>query len=95
MNPGDTVVLDGEISLINQIEGELSLNAEYDGEIGEVIVVAEHDLPTYTGPTVITPSEDTQTLMTADKVVTKNIVVNPIPANYGKIVWDGARLRIL
>lgn len=95
MNPGDTVVLDGEISLINQIEGELGLNAEYDGEIGEVIVVAEHDLPTYTGPTVITPSEDTQTLMTADKVVTKNIVVNPIPANYGKIVWDGARLRIL
>ena len=95
MNPGDTVVLDGEISLLSQIEGELSLNAKYDGEIGEVIVVAEHDLPTYTGPTVITPSEDTQTLMTADKVVTKNIVVNPIPANYGKIVWDGARLRIL
>lgn len=95
MTYGDTVVLDGEISLLSQIEGELSLNAEYDGEIGEVMVVAEHDLPPYVGQTVVTPSENPQTLMTADKVVSKNIVINPIPANYGKIVWNGARLRIL
>lgn len=95
MIPGDTVVVDGTMSLLAEIEGDFELIVPIDGEFGVITTVSEYDLPPYTGQTVITPSENTQTLMTTDKVVTKNIVINPIPANYGKIVWDGARLRIL
>lgn len=78
MKTGDTVVLDGEISLLNQIEGELSLNAEYEGEISDVIVVAEHDLPTYTGPTVINPDFVGTSLPTMNKVLAQNITIKPI-----------------
>lgn len=95
MKTGDTVVLDGEISLLNQIEGELSLNAEYDGAIGEVIVVAEHDLPTYTGPTMINPDFVGTSLPTMNKVLAQNITIKPIEVQTvsnlagGKTVYIG------
>lgn len=95
MRYGDTVVVDGEVSLLNQIDGIIDLNAEIDGEMGVITKVTEYDIPTYAGKTVVTPSDETQMLSTADKALTQNIIVNPIPANYGRIVWDGSRLKIL
>lgn len=80
----DTVVLDGALSLTNVI----------DGQAGNVIKVVQHDLPVYTGDTEITPSEAEQVLATAEKVVTRNIVINPIPSNYGLITRIGAGIRI-
>jgi len=76
------------------LDGELSLNIPMDGEVGTVTKVVEHDLPTYTGETVITPSTTEQVLNTADKVVTRNIVINPIPSNYGLITWNGSTLTV-
>lgn len=76
------------------LDGELSLNIPMDGEVGTVTKVVEHDLPTYTGETVITPSTAEQVLNTADKVVTRNIVINPIPSNYGLITWNGSTLTV-
>ena len=84
MTYGDTVVLDGELDLINEIEGEF----------GVVTKVTEYDAPTYTGETNITPSTSEQVLNTADKVVTRNIVINPIPSNYGLITWNGSTLTV-
>ena len=80
----DTVVLDGALSLTNVI----------DGQVGTVIKVMEHDLPVYTGQMEITPSTTEQVLATAEKVVTRNIVINPIPSNYGLITRIGAGIRI-
>lgn len=76
------------------LDGELSLNIPMDGEVGTVTKVVEHDLPTYTGETVITPSTTEQVLATAEKVVTRNIVINPIPSNYGLITWNGSTLTV-
>lgn len=76
------------------LDGELSLNIPMDGEVGTVTKVVEHDLPTYTGETVITPSTTEQVLNTADKVVTRNIIINPIPSNYGLITWNGSTLTV-
>lgn len=84
MNPHKEIVLDGE----------LSLNIPMDGEVGIITKVVEHDLPTYTGETVITPSTTEQVLATAEKVVTRNIVINPIPSNYGLITWNGSTLTV-
>lgn len=50
-----------------------------DGEMGLFTKVREGDLPYYTGATEVTPSDETQTLPTADTIVTSNITVNPIP----------------
>ena len=76
------------------LDGELSLNIPMDGEVGTVTKVVEHDLPVYTGETVITPSTTEQVLNTAEKVVTRNIVINPIPSNYGLITWNGSTLTV-
>ena len=76
------------------LDGELSLNIPMDGEVGTVTNVVEHDLPVYTGETNITPSTSEQVLNTADKVVIRNIVINPIPSNYGLITWDGSTLTV-
>lgn len=84
MRVGDTVVIDGELSLV----------IPCDGECGVITKVIGQDLPTYTGETVVTPSETEQVLATADKVVTRNIVINPIPSNYGLITWNGSTLTV-
>ena len=76
------------------LDGELSLNIPMDGEVGTVTKVVEHDLPVYTGETNITPSTSEQVLNTADKVVARNIVINPIPSNYGLITWNGSTLTV-
>ena len=80
----DTVVLDGALSLTNML----------DGQAGTIIKVMEHDLPVYTGQTEITPSTTEQVLATAEKVVTRNIVVNPIPENYGRLLYSGNTLTV-
>ena len=81
---GDKIVLDGEVSL----------NLHLDGSPDKVLKVAEYDLPVYDGITEITPSQDTQILQTSNKTLTRNIVVNPIPSNYGLVVWNGSVLTV-
>lgn len=76
------------------LDGELSLNIPMDGEVGIITKVVEHDLPVYTGEANITPSTTEQVLATAEKVVTRNIVINPIPSNYGLITWNGSTLTV-
>ena len=93
-SPQQEVVLDGELSLNLHIDGDLSLDLHMDGEAGTVIKVTEHDLPVYTGQTEVTPSEDVQTLQTANRTVLQNIVINPIPENYGRLSWTGNTLTV-
>lgn len=94
MTQRETVLLDGELYLDLQMDGELETDLQMDGEIGIVTRIREYSTPIYDGTTEITPSEDTQILQTADKTVLENIVINPIPANYGRIIYDGTHLRI-
>ena len=81
---GDKIVLDGE----------LSLNIPLDGTPDKVLKVAEYDLPVYDGITEVTPSQDTQILQTSNKALTRNIVVNPIPENYGRLLYSGNTLTV-
>lgn len=48
----------------------------------------------YDGQYEVTPSEDTQVLYTAGKTLARNVTVNPIPSNWGKISWNGAVLTV-
>lgn len=88
------VVLDGDISLNLHTDGELTLDLQSDGECGVVTRVTEYSAPVYTGATTVTPSAETQILQTANRTVTENITINPIPSNYGLITWDGTVLTV-
>ena len=90
----DKVVLDGEMSLTLAFDGDMDLSLPMDGEMGIITIVRDSDIPYYTGPTEITPTEDTQILPTADTIVLENITVNPIPTNYGLITWNGSVITV-
>lgn len=78
----DTVVLDGEFELVVPEEAESS------------VVWRVQAADYYTGETVITPTQETQTLVTTGKLIPADIVINPIPNNYGLITWDGTVLTV-
>lgn len=48
----------------------------------------------YRGSVDITPTADVQVLATQGKVLDSNIIIEPIPNNYGLITWDGSTLTV-
>ena len=58
------------------------------------IIVEATPIPAYQGATVVTPTQETQTLETQGFRLLENIVINPIPSNYGLITWNGSALTV-
>lgn len=50
--------------------------------------------PHYDGQTEFTPTQAYQTVHTAGLLVDADIVIDPIPSNYGRITWNGAVLTV-
>lgn len=48
----------------------------------------------FDGPYEVTPGATAQTLATRGLLSTADIVVNPIPSNWGRITWDGSTLTV-
>ena len=48
----------------------------------------------YTGAYSVTPSADTQTLLTDGLRMTDNITINPIPSNWGRITHNGSIITV-
>lgn len=88
------ILIDGDPHLVIPGEAHAAVRIVQDGTAGVVTEIHTGDMPWYEGPTEITPSEDTQVLPTAGKGSASNIVVNPIPSNYGRIAWDGTKLTV-
>ena len=78
-----TVVLDGELSLV--VSGS--------AECG-VFTALREAYPVYDGPMEITPTRQTQTLNTTMKSLIGDIVVKPIPPEYGLVTWNGSVLTV-
>lgn len=61
---------------------------------GTPVVTEYVDVQTYTGEYEVTPSAETQMLDTTGKRMAHDVVIAPIPNNYGKITWNGAVLTV-
>ena len=48
----------------------------------------------YHGQAEVIPSSDYQTLHTTNRVLTSDIVIDPIPSNYGLITWNGSTITV-
>lgn len=95
-NSEDTNV---EFSNPIQIEVDFEANTEMtcafdDGDSFECDFGKPVEADEYQGIYEVTPTENTQTLSTANKVLKQNVVVKPIPSNYGRITWDGATITV-
>ena len=58
------------------------------------IIVQATPIPAYEGATEVTPTQETQTLETQGFRLLENIIINPIPSNYGLITWNGSALTV-
>lgn len=50
--------------------------------------------PAYSGEYTVTPSDDRQTLDTANRTLNQAVVIEPIPNNYGRIAYSGSGLLV-
>lgn len=48
----------------------------------------------YEGPYQVVPNNNIQVLKTNAKTMMQDIVINPIPSNYGLVSWNGTVLTI-
>lgn len=48
----------------------------------------------YSGRIEVTPSEEEQTLETSGYMMMQDIIVNPIPSNYGLITYNGSIITV-
>lgn len=48
----------------------------------------------YKGEYEVTPTLETQILQTENLTMSGNVVINPIPSNYGLITWNGTVLTV-
>lgn len=62
-------------------------------EIGNPLIIRDPD-PPYEGPYTVTPSASRQTLFTRGYAMTGNVVIEPIPQNYGLVTYNGRILTI-
>ena len=81
----------GTLTSTGQFSGLLSAEK---GISGLLTIPSAVGGETYVGPYEYTPTEDTQTVAISHKMATENIVINPIPFNYGLITWNGSTLTV-
>ena len=91
-------MIDRDIRISLQVGGTENIGLQIgDTNVGLTTAVAEyiHDGgQPYPGPNEFTPSEDTQTIALRGKYCSSDITINPIPENYGRLVWDGNTLLV-
>ena len=81
----------GTLTSSGQLSGFLSA---YQGISGLLTIPSAADVERFEGPYEYTPTEDTQTVGISYKMATQDIVINPIPWNYGLITWNGSTLTV-
>ena len=83
---------------IKRIKGDsihlLSVSGEKPMKLSQISVGGGGSRPHYTGETEFVPADSYQTAHTAGLLVDADIIIDPIPSNYGKITWNGAVLTV-
>lgn len=81
----------GTLSAPGKITGRLTSGASIKGALSVPYFIMP---PEYHGAVEVVPSAETQTLTTHDLYMTTDIIIDPIPSNYGLITWDGSALTV-
>ena len=80
-----------------ELSGDTGLSFDLGGESAikfEIRSPTYIDVDVYDGGYVFTPAEEEQVIQTTAKTLAQDIIINPIPSNYGRISWDGRRLKV-
>lgn len=99
VTPG--AVVSGSINTGKALKATLSPSMTVKGTLsgipaltGELTIPSAVGVDPYQGEYRITPSTQTQTLNTSGKYLQNNVVVEPIPSNYGLITYNGSTITV-
>lgn len=81
----------GELTPVATLEAVLSGADTLNGGLSVPEVIQNER---YRGSYQFTPSETEQEIQIADKTATQNIIIAPIPQNYGLITYNGVGIRV-
>ena len=84
----------GELTCVLSIESGLSGGLSTDGTLKGVLSAATGETPVYHGPYELEPTTEIQTVHVAGTVMQEDLIIDPIPSNYGRIGWNGAILTV-
>ena len=83
--------LTGTLTKAQTLSGLLSATQGIEGQLTIPSAVLP---PSYEGTVEVTPGAEAQTLETANFYMRDNIIINPIPNNYGLITYNGSTITI-
>lgn len=81
----------GKLSKPGEIKGKLSKKHTLSGKLTVPLTVSP---PNFQGPYEVTPTQSTQVLNTEGLCTKRDIVVKPIPNNYGLITYNGSTITV-
>ena len=86
-----------EITIVERepVKIEIVKPQQVDVQIPPVQLVAKNVYGDYTGPYTVTPGPEAVTLNTESSIMRHDVTVAPIPSNWGRIEYDGYRIRIV
>lgn len=81
--------------MIVQFNVSESFNCSFD-QSADLVVDYGKEIPIgdYESSYSVTPSKEKQVMPTANRTLSQNIIVEPIPNNYGLIEWNGSTLTV-
>lgn len=78
-----------------QSDGSLEFNlSEGENVSFELSTPTGVNVEAYNGSYEVNASSEAQTLSTRNKLLTADMIINPIPSNYGLITWNGSTLTV-
>lgn len=91
----------GELRSSTEISGSVLSEQTVTGALapgqtitGELTIPSAVGVDPYQGEYRVTPGRETQILATSRKYMQSNVIIDPIPSNYGLITWDGSTLTV-
>ena len=75
-------------------EGKLTGSLSSGGTLSGGLSIGGAVAPYYDGPYEFTPTQEPQVVEIANQQAAQDIIINPIPSNYGLITWDGTVLTV-
>lgn len=83
--------------LVRVDTGEIHIVSVSGGSVG-VITADQRPIEwrgaEYAGPYQVTPGSEAQRLTTHDLRMTEDLIIDPIPSQYGLVTWNGSVLTV-
>ena len=81
--------LTGRLTAVSALSGNITSSGTLAGKITATIKSAE-----YTGEYEFTPTDEVQVIPVDSLLMQRDIVIKPVPQNYGHISWNGSELSV-